>query len=57
MTIFNSSETNNLPFFKVNPNSIAAIDGRIRKGDRILQVLVISKALLILTNTYQMLLQ
>lgn len=30
----------NLSFFsQVNPNSIAAIDGRIRKGDRILQVL------------------
>lgn len=26
--------------FQVNPNSIAAIDGRIRKGDRILQVQV-----------------
>lgn len=31
----------NIVFFsplKVNPNSIAAMDGRIRKGDRILQV-------------------
>ena len=25
-------------YFQVNPNSIAAMDGRIRKGDRILQV-------------------
>lgn len=30
----------NPSFFQVNPNSIAAIDGRIRKGDRILQVLI-----------------
>lgn len=27
-------------FIQVNPNSIAAIDGRIREGDRILQVYV-----------------
>lgn len=27
-------------FLQVNPNSIAALDGRIRKGDRILQVQV-----------------
>lgn len=32
------SDSSILPFLKVDPNSIAAKDGRIREGDKIIQV-------------------
>lgn len=36
--VLSVSDSSILPFLKVDPNSIAAKDGRIREGDKIIQV-------------------
>lgn len=36
--VVSGSDSSLLPLLKVDPNSIAAKDGRIREGDKIIQV-------------------